>query len=193
MFLPARLSPLHCRGSYRVLLRPQHPTWHRTRRMLRHCGTHPPPLQLGRTLHARHSAIRLPWLPLASDNSCTHRLHGDTTALLKILTNIHMHPYVKKRGILYVATSCAVIPGRYVPARVCLGSWRHLVWPMGALRRLTMLPAPSFLALLNFTESHRCCSREVVYLSFANAIYCAGKGAALIHRNSQVSYFYPHL
>lgn len=120
----SKTFPLHCRGSYRVLLRPWHPKWHHMRRMLRHCGTHPPPLQLSRTLHARHSAIRLPWLPLASDNSCTHRLHGDTTALLKILTNTHTHIHtLKKRGILYVATSCAVIPGHYVPAQVAEHTW----------------------------------------------------------------------
>lgn len=33
-----------------------------------------------------------PWLVTAP----AHRLHGDTAALLKIHTHIHMHPYVKK-------------------------------------------------------------------------------------------------
>lgn len=67
----------HCFSGYPLppdTLRPQNPTWHHTRRMLRHCGTHPPPRHLGRTLRAQQSAMWLPWVPLASDSSCTETL-----------------------------------------------------------------------------------------------------------------------
>lgn len=67
----------HCFSGYPPppdTLRPQNPTWHHRRRMLRHCGTRPPPRHLGRTLGAQQSAECLPWLPLPSDSSCTDTL-----------------------------------------------------------------------------------------------------------------------
>lgn len=67
----------HCLSGYPLppdTLRPWNPTWHHTRRMLRHCGTRPPPRHLGRTLRAQQSAMWLPWVPLTSDSSCTETL-----------------------------------------------------------------------------------------------------------------------
>lgn len=90
IFLPATLSPLCYAGCHRGH---RYPTWHRTRRMLRHCGSCPPPPHLGRTLRARRSAIRLPWLPLASDSSCTPPARRHCSSV----KNTHAHTYASIR------------------------------------------------------------------------------------------------
>lgn len=66
----------------------------------------------------------------------------------------------------------------------------------GCSQKTCQMPSSLISGPLNFRESHRCCSKERASLSFAkylNGIYCAGEGAALIHRNCQVSHFYPDL
>lgn len=102
------------------------------RRTLRRCGTHPPPSHLGRPLCARHGAIRLPWLPLSSDNS-SHRLHAAAAALLKIQTHIHMHPYGNKEASFARQRAALSFLSIMCPFEL---AWADLARSMGALRRL---------------------------------------------------------
>lgn len=86
--------PLYAAGAHTGCHRgPQSPTQHHVRGMLRDCGTRPPPPHLGRTLRARQSAIRLPWLPLASDNSCTPPARRHCSSV----KNTYTHTYASIR------------------------------------------------------------------------------------------------
>lgn len=77
-----------------------------------------------------------------------------------------------------------------------LGQPQRLGEINGCAQKTHHTPSSFISGPLNFREGHRCRSKEAAYLSFAkylNGIYCAGEGAALIHRNCHVSHFYPDL
>lgn len=85
----------HCFSGYPLppdTLRPWNPTWHHTRRMMRHCGTRPPPRHLGRTLMFSKVLCDCPGFP----SPVTAPAQRHCSSVKNTHTHIHMHPYVKK-------------------------------------------------------------------------------------------------
>lgn len=119
-------------------------------------------------------------------------LHRDTAALLKI----HTHTYtctrtLKKNNSLYGNELCC--HSCPLCARLgLLGQLKRLGEVSGCSRRLATIPAAWFLALYMFEEVTGVAQKWHISVLFNTyVVLYAGEGAALIHRNCQVSHFSP--